>query len=150
MKYFLKVLGYTKDKSENLLLTFEEDGSAFWQEKCKVWFSKRAGSKVKIGDILIQYIPLGQPQESFQGRIVGCYEVISSFHCGNIHDKWFRFVEVKNLNKVFSEKSKHTTMISIKEIMGKIPPAIQCGCAEITKTQAETIIKRVIELSTNN
>jgi len=146
MKYFLKNWGHTKTNPSKsvsqLFYESEQNGGAFWREKCKVWFSDSGfGGRVEVGDVLIQYVPLGQPQEELAGRVLGYYEVESEFKRESLENQWFRYLEVKNLNKLFSEKSKNYPVLGIKAVIDKIPAAIQSGFAEISKEQAELIIK---------
>lgn len=157
MKYFLKIWGNTYENPKaNILSDYEKNGGAFWKENTKVWFGKsNIGGKVEIGDILIQYIPLGQPQKEFAGRVVGYYKVESDFKYENlliigennkISNSFYRYVEVKNLNVPFSERSKNRTILHIKKVINKFPASIQAGYARLTEEQAKYIINLIDDM----
>ena len=124
MKYFLKVIGFRTAK-KSLLVQCEEGDSCFWEDKCKVWFPKKA--RVSVGDVLIQYALSTNKNENH--RIVGYYECISEIkqagkkepHPKTKTREWLFYVNARNLNREFSKMQKKDSYYigSIKEVLAK-------------------------------
>lgn len=146
MKYFLKNIGTAKaDSSKDLIEEFERFESRFWTSESLIWFSNsNFGGRISKGDIIIQYIPVSHKQMRFAGRIVGFFEVQSDYVAIK-KEKWNGYRKVLNKSLLFSLASKEKTLLYIKEVIDKIPKAIQCGCAEIPSGKAENIIEKIKE-----
>ncbi len=127
MNYFLKVYGSAK--SAMSAADFDKmgklEGAAYYLHTSKIFFGENKPAYHSIGDIFIQYAPLGlKSKDKIGGRILGVYQSTSDFKKGSIGgigaqgipQVFVNYVDVKNLNQDFSERSRgKNQLLNIRE-----------------------------------
>lgn len=156
MGYFLKVYGNSDGikATKNFNSMGIEEEAAYYFLKSKIFFGKYKPKEYKIGDIFIQYAPLSLKSE-FAGRILGVYESTSCFKQGKIIEidtktkkpKIFEtYVDVKNLNLHFSERSKEEDLLNMrdeKDIIDFPSGNIASGWAYLDEKDARNLINKI-------
>lgn len=120
----------------------------FWEDTCKVWFNTMP--KLEFGDIFIIYVVKKEPRNNkmFRWRILGYCEVASQIKHGNLEDRYYKYVIVKNLAKSFSRKSKTIELLNIKQYnIDFNKGTIRQGYSKLDEQIAKRIIR---DINTNN
>jgi len=150
MRYFLKACGETNPPNPNadwlIRNSSDEVKSSFWEDTQRNWLSNNLkGFGVNIGDIFICYVVMGDPRSGgrLKGRILGYYEVVSNLINDNLENHWFWYVQTKNKCKSFSEKSKHNTVLHVKDFIDKFSGTIQSGYQILDERLAKRIIDAI-------
>lgn len=159
MRYFLKVYGNASGLKANS--NFNEMGikenAAYYFLNSKIFFGRSKPTKYFIGDIFIQYAPLSLKCK-FAGRILGVYESTSNLKEGEIIEideitgipkVYETYIDVKNLNFSFSQKSMYENLLNMRDEKFNInfpTGSIACGFAYLSEKDAKYLIEKVNSL----
>jgi hypothetical protein len=143
MKYYLKNIGDSQVEETADFIRQHEEGQKdkkLWDDIYRCRFNK---FPAETGDIVIIYTILGDKSNygAYGGRIWGYYKVISVYKDEKVL-RWGKYVELKNLCKSFSIKSKDKD----KEILNLTQfehDRVRCGYMELDETTAQKIIKEI-------
>jgi hypothetical protein len=121
MRYFLKIIGCTKETDCVFDAAVEKRGELYWTPTSRIYFGKMRPKDFAIGDTLILTVPQGQLCDK-PGRILGYYERTSEFkyqpitinYETNKPKSWDYYVDIKNLNVDFSVRSRTKDLLDMR------------------------------------